>query len=118
MLKRRFILFALTKVFKQEARFLKELASHPRTPMGTKALLGLAMLYLVSPIDFIPDFIPILGQFDDIIILGGMVVLALMLVPRDLVEECRMRSKGKENQASEIIEDRPKLNPGRWGFRW
>lgn len=77
------------------ARFKKELAvyrlvlKHPQTPLLAKILLGLAVAYALMPFDLIPDFIPVIGHLDDLVIVPGLVVLALWLVPKELVAECR-----------------------------
>jgi uncharacterized membrane protein YkvA (DUF1232 family) len=60
-----------------------------RTPWYAKAILGLAVVYFFSPIDLIPDPIPLLGQLDDLLIVPGLVWLALRLVPAEVVASCR-----------------------------
>lgn len=74
---------------REEIRFYKLVWKHPRTPRTAKVLLGSALFYAVSPIDVIPDFIPILGQLDDAIIVTGLVRWALKMIPSDVIEECR-----------------------------
>ncbi len=61
----------------------------PQTPWAAKLLIGTTVAYALSPIDLIPDFIPILGQLDDLVILPAMIVLALKLIPRDVMVRCR-----------------------------
>jgi uncharacterized membrane protein YkvA (DUF1232 family) len=50
-----------------------------------------AVVYALSPIDIIPDFIPVLGYFDDVVILAALIAIALRFVPRTLVEEVRAK---------------------------
>ncbi len=77
------------------ARFKKEFAvyrlvlKHPHTPLLAKILLGLAIGYALLPFDLIPDFIPVIGHLDDLVIVPGLVVLALWLIPQTVVDECR-----------------------------
>lgn len=61
----------------------------PSTPILARIVVALTVAYAVSPIDLIPDFIPVLGLLDDIIILPALIALALHLIPRDVVLRCR-----------------------------
>jgi carbonic anhydrase len=63
---------------------------HPQAPWSAKAILWLAIGYLLMPFDLIPDFIPILGQLDELVILPALVYLALRLTPDAIVAECRV----------------------------
>jgi len=61
----------------------------PHTPWTARLLIGATVAYAASPVDLIPDFIPILGQLDDLVILPAMIALALKLIPRDVMARCR-----------------------------
>jgi uncharacterized membrane protein YkvA (DUF1232 family) len=69
------------------------ISHHPQTPLFAKILLGLAIGYLLLPFDLIPDFIPVIGQLDDLVIVPGLVYLALKLIPEELVHVCRQQIK-------------------------
>jgi uncharacterized membrane protein YkvA (DUF1232 family) len=74
---------------KRELCYYRALLTHPGTPWISRALLGAAIAYFVSPIDLIPDFIPILGQLDDLLIVTGLIRTALAFIPADVKTECR-----------------------------
>jgi len=63
------------------------------TPLLAKILAGLTVAYALSPIDLIPDFIPVLGYLDDIIILPVLVTLTIKLIPKDIFTECRKQAE-------------------------
>lgn len=65
----------------------------PRTPWYAKVLAVEVVAYALSPIDFIPDFIPVLGYLDDVILLPGVIWLALKLLPPPVLEECRAQAE-------------------------
>ncbi|OAM52357.1 hypothetical protein A7981_02415 [Methylovorus sp. MM2] len=62
---------------------------HPLTPKLAKFLLWLALGYLLLPFDLIPDFIPLIGQLDDVVIVPGLIYLALKMIPPEIMIECR-----------------------------
>ena len=64
------------------------------TPWGAKVLAALTVGYALSPIDLIPDFIPVLGYLDDLIILPAMVALTVRLIPADVMAACRAEAEG------------------------
>ncbi|MBM3497190.1 MAG: DUF1232 domain-containing protein [Armatimonadetes bacterium] len=82
----------LGRALKRELGVYRLVLRDRRTPWYARAVLGLAVGYLLLPFDLIPDFIPVLGQLDDLILVPGLVLLALKLVPAEVVEECRRRS--------------------------
>ncbi len=65
-----------------------------RTPLSAKIFAALTVAYALSPIDLIPDFIPVLGYLDDLIILPALAAAAIHFIPRDVMEECRKKSEG------------------------
>lgn len=64
-----------------------------RTPWYAKVMAGITIGYALSPVDLIPDFIPVLGYLDDVIILPFFIVITIKLIPEDLFEECREKSR-------------------------
>lgn len=64
------------------------------TPWVAKLLAALTIGYALSPIDLIPDFIPVLGYLDDLIILPAMVALTVRLIPAEVMAQCRAEAEG------------------------
>jgi len=86
--------------WKQDARTLKTevvvlyLASRdPRTPWYAKVLLAVVIGYAISPIDLIPDFIPVLGYVDDLVLIPAGVAAVRKLIPAEVLDECRARAR-------------------------
>ncbi len=89
----------LTKL-KQKARELKSEAQvlmiaykDKRTPITAKILIGITVGYLLSPIDLIPDFIPVLGLLDDLIIVPALIALSIKLIPEIILNDAREQLK-------------------------
>src|SRR5688572_6799396 len=76
---------------KRELRVLKLVVRDARTPRTAKWMLGFAVAYLAMPFDIIPDFIPVLGQLDDLLIVPALISLAIKLVPDAVIADCRLR---------------------------
>ena len=78
---------------KAEAFALYLAARDPRTPWYAKLLAAGIVAYAFSPIDLIPDFVPILGYLDDLILIPMGIALAIKLVPHQVLAECRVRAQ-------------------------
>ena len=85
---------------KKRARHLKTetfalylAARDPRTPWYAKLLVAGIVAYVFSPIDLIPDFIPVIGYLDDLILIPFGIALAIKLVPPSVLAECRARAQ-------------------------
>ena len=77
-------------------------ARDPRTPWHAKALAGFVAAYALSPIDLIPDFIPVLGWLDDLLIVPAGIWLAVRAVPPGLMAEFRARAASRERPRSRV----------------
>jgi uncharacterized membrane protein YkvA (DUF1232 family) len=75
-----------------------------RTPWYAKLLAGAVAAYALSPIDLIPDFVPVLGYLDDLILLPLVILPAVRLVPKPLMQEYRV--------AAALLDDRPASKAG------
>lgn len=67
--------------------------SDPRVPWYAKALAGVIVAYALSPIDLIPDFIPVIGYLDDLLIVPAGIALAARLIPKEVLEEHRAHAR-------------------------
>lgn len=80
---------SLSKHLKQEFSVYRLVLKHPETPWIAKFFLGLAVGYLLLPFDLIPDFIPVLGQLDEVVIIPVLVYIALLFIPKHIIQHCR-----------------------------
>lgn len=80
---------AQARALKKEAYAVYLAARDPRTPWYAKVLIIFVVAHTFSPIDLIPDFIPILGYLDDLLITPGGIWLAVRLIPPHVLEEAR-----------------------------
>lgn len=90
----------LNQKLRQWARKLKNeviaiyfVMKHSETPLYVKILAAIIVGYALSPIDLIPDFVPILGYLDDIILLPLGIALVIKMIPADILEVCREEAK-------------------------
>ena len=95
--------------WKQQARRLKAevyalyLAyKDPRVPLHARIFAACVVGYAFSPIDLIPDFIPVLGYLDDLILVPLGVVLALRMIPADVLADCRVRAQAMMQQGKPV----------------
>jgi uncharacterized membrane protein YkvA (DUF1232 family) len=77
------------KKLKSEAQVLMLAYKDKRTPLAAKILIGITVGYLLSPIDLIPDFIPVLGILDDLIIVPALIAFSIKLIPVTVLSEAR-----------------------------
>lgn len=101
---------------KQRARQLKiELialalaARHPRTPWYAKLVVAGCVAYALTPVDFVPDAIPVIGLIDDLVFIPLAVALAVRFVPAPVLADCRARSLEIEARA-------PRLSRTTWAL--
>jgi len=77
---------------RSELRVCRLLLKDERTPRAAKWMLGIAIAYLATPFDIIPDFIPVLGHLDDAVIVPSLVFVAFKLIPDSVIADCRARA--------------------------
>jgi uncharacterized membrane protein YkvA (DUF1232 family) len=75
------------------------------TPLLAKIVVGITVCYALSPIDLIPDFIPVLGFLDDVLLLPLLITLAIRLIPKQILDECRneVETTPQEKQSQRFI---------------
>ncbi len=100
---------AWAKRIKQQVLLLWFAYKHPECPFYVKALIGVIVIYALSPIDLIPDFIPILGYLDEAILLPILITLALQLIPQHVIELAKQELALHEQQAKNEKSPKPKL---------
>ncbi len=83
---------AWAKRVKRDAVTLWFAGKNPDTPWHAKALGVFVVAYALSPIDLIPDFIPVLGYLDDVMLLPGLIWLTIKLLPAEVLAACRARA--------------------------
>jgi uncharacterized membrane protein YkvA (DUF1232 family) len=87
---------------KREAYALYIAARDPRVPWYAKAFMGLVLAHTFSPIDLIPDFIPVLGYLDDLIVTPLGIALALRMIPAQVMIDARQEAEGLLRQGKPI----------------
>ena len=92
----------LCRAVVREAATWRLVIADPRTPRPARWLIGGALAYALSPIDLIPDAIPVLGQLDDLIVVPVLLWLALRFVSPHVVDDCRRQASSKHGRISAI----------------
>ena len=78
--------------FKAEVKVYQRALTDKRTPGLARRLLKFAVAYVLSPIDIIPDFIPVIGHIDDVIIVPMLIVIAIRMIPKQVIADCREKN--------------------------
>ena len=78
---------------KKEITALYYAYRHPDTRIISKLLILFTIGYALSPVDLIPDFIPVLGYLDDIIIIPALILLSVKTIPKQVMAECRIKAE-------------------------
>jgi len=89
---------AWAKSLKRDVTALWLAARDPRVPWHAKAVAAAVAAYALSPVDLIPDFIPVLGYLDDLIIVPLGIMLAIRLVPQPVMAELRQQAAERSNR--------------------
>ena len=103
------VLRTWARQIKQHTLTLWFVSRHPQTPLLAKLMCGVAVAYALSPIDLIPDFIPVLGWLDDVVLLPAMLWCAMRLTPDEVLATCQA-------QASEWLNQHHPVPQNRWGL--
>lgn len=88
-------LYQLVKRAKEQIQVLYEVGKNHDTPLLAKIIVIAALAYALSPIDIIPDFIPVLGYLDDLIILPILIFIAYKLIPKSIWNEAQQKARSR-----------------------
>jgi uncharacterized membrane protein YkvA (DUF1232 family) len=86
----------------KQTKFLVVILKHRRAPWSSRAVALAAVLYLVSPVQLIPSFVPVIGQVDDLLVLFWGMKLVRRLTPGDIAAECELQSEAPLFRSREI----------------
>jgi uncharacterized membrane protein YkvA (DUF1232 family) len=88
----------------RQGRLLALLLKHPQAPWSARVVAGFTVSYLLSPIQLIPTFVPVIGQLDDLFVLFVGMKLIRRLTPDEVLAECEQRA-GSSTLRRRILED-------------
>lgn len=94
---------ALAVSLNQDVLMLWFAIKNPNTPLAPKLISGLAVAYALSPIDLIPDFIPVLGYVDELVILPALIWLAIRFIPEAIIKQSREDAQRWRMQSSQKL---------------
>ncbi len=86
------------RTVRRELDAYRRVLRDPRTPKASKWLLAIALAYLASPIDLIPDWIPAVGHLDDAILVPALVALALRWIPPEVMMDARAAAENGKGE--------------------
>ncbi len=81
------------QVLREQIQVVYYVYRHPGTGLIPKLLIAFTLGYVLSPVDLIPDFIPVIGYLDDLILVPALIALSLKMVPENILAECRAKAK-------------------------
>lgn len=81
------------KIIKEYIPAIYLAMSKQETPFIAKMMSFITISYVLSPIDLIPDFIPVLGYLDDLLIVPVLIVITIRLIPKEILEKCKEEAK-------------------------
>ncbi len=90
---------SLARQLKAETYALYLAYRDPRTPWYARVVAGLVVAYALSPVDLIPDPVPILGHLDDLVLIPLGIMLAIRLLPKEVLDDARRRAGSAEPEA-------------------
>jgi len=93
---------ARARRLKGEVRAIYLAYRDPRVPWHARLFAGLVVAYALSPIDLIPDPIPIIGYLDDLVLVPLGIALALRMIPAEVMVECRERARGEQEEGRPV----------------
>lgn len=109
--------------FKQRVRHLKGetfalclAARHPETPWYAKVFVAGVVAYAFSPVDLIPDFVPVLGYLDDLILIPLGIAVAIRMIPSHVMAECRVRAHASMTGGRPVSRIAAGVIMGIWGL--
>ena len=83
----------LARVLRRQAAMMRYALQDPRTPRAARVLGAAFMAYLLSPVDLIPDFIPVVGQLDDIVLVPAGFFIVWRMIPREVWRDAQARAE-------------------------